>query len=325
GGRERQNSVRLGLAWIAGMHPGSLVLIHDAARPFITSDKISRVIQGAIRSGAATCAVPVKDTIKRVLPKEDHGSSPSRLFVQETVPRAGLYHTQTPQAFRFSLVWRAHQDALASGYEATDDAGLMEWKGLPVEIVPGDYQNFKITTPDDLWMAESALGQKRQAGGEHMFRIGQGFDVHQLTEGRPLVLGGVVIPYDKGLIGHSDADVLLHAVKDALLGAIAAGDIGRHFPDTDEAYRGADSVKLLQEVWRMVTTQGYRLGNLDCTVMAQRPKLAPYIEEMRGVLAKELSAEPLQINIKATTTEQLGFIGRGEGIAAQAIVLLEKV
>jgi 2-C-methyl-D-erythritol 2,4-cyclodiphosphate synthase len=157
-----------------------------------------------------------------------------------------------------------------------------------------------------------------------MMRIGMGYDVHALVEGRDLILGGVLIPHSKGLLGHSDADVLLHAIKDALLGAIAEGDIGRHFPDTDERFKGANSVKLLQHVWNMVQERGYELGNLDCVVMAQRPKLAPYIEEMRGVLARELGAELGQINVKATTTEKLGFVGREEGIAAQAVVLLVK-
>lgn len=157
-----------------------------------------------------------------------------------------------------------------------------------------------------------------------MMRIGMGYDVHALVEGRDLILGGVLIPHSKGLLGHSDADVLLHAIKDALLGAIAEGDIGRHFPDTDERFKGANSVKLLQHVWNMVQERGYELGNLDCVIMAQRPKLAPYIEEMRGVLARELGAELGQINVKATTTEKLGFVGREEGIAAQAVVLLIK-
>lgn len=155
-----------------------------------------------------------------------------------------------------------------------------------------------------------------------MMRVGLGYDVHQLVEGRPLILGGVLIPHDKGLLGHSDADVLLHAVKDALLGAIGEGDIGRHFPDTDERFKGADSVKLLMHVWGLVKEKGYKLGNLDCVIMAQKPKLAPYIDEMRGVLARELEAELGQINVKATTTEKLGFVGREEGMAAQAIVML---
>lgn len=153
-------------------------------------------------------------------------------------------------------------------------------------------------------------------------RIGNGFDVHRLVEGRPLIIGGVTIPNEKGLLGHSDADVLLHALTDALLGAIGEGDIGRHFPDTDERFRGANSVDLLRKVWQMVKEKGYSLGNADCTVIAQKPKLAPYIEEMRGVIAKELEADLPQVNVKATTTEQLGFAGRGEGIAAQAVVLL---
>ncbi|KEO81711.1 2-C-methyl-D-erythritol 2,4-cyclodiphosphate synthase [Tumebacillus flagellatus] len=157
-----------------------------------------------------------------------------------------------------------------------------------------------------------------------MMRIGMGYDVHELVEGRPLILGGVTIPHEKGLLGHSDADVLLHAVKDAILGALALGDIGLHFPDTDERFKGADSVKLLSHVWSLATERGYTLGNLDCVIMAQRPKLRPYIDEMRGVLARELGADLDQVNVKATTTEKLGFVGREEGMAAQAVVLLLK-
>ncbi|WP_043931603.1 2-C-methyl-D-erythritol 2,4-cyclodiphosphate synthase [Bacillus sp. EB01] len=157
-----------------------------------------------------------------------------------------------------------------------------------------------------------------------MFRIGQGFDVHQLKEGRPLIIGGITIPYEKGLVGHSDADVLLHTVADACLGAIGEGDIGKHFPDTDEAFKDADSAKLLEQVWKLVKEQGYRLVNADCTIIAQKPKMAPYIEAIRTRIAELLEAEPSQINVKATTTEWLGFTGRGEGIAAQAVVLLTK-
>ncbi|AUI36796.1 2-C-methyl-D-erythritol 2,4-cyclodiphosphate synthase [[Bacillus] caldolyticus] len=157
-----------------------------------------------------------------------------------------------------------------------------------------------------------------------MFRIGQGFDVHQLVEGRPLIIGGVTIPYEKGLLGHSDADVLLHAVADACLGAIGAGDIGRHFPDTDPRFKDADSAELLAHVWALARQEGYRLVNADCTIIAQKPKLAPYIEEMRAVIARLLEAERSQVNVKATTTEKLGFTGREEGIAAQAVVLLQK-
>ncbi|NSL52615.1 2-C-methyl-D-erythritol 2,4-cyclodiphosphate synthase [Calidifontibacillus erzurumensis] len=157
-----------------------------------------------------------------------------------------------------------------------------------------------------------------------MIRIGQGFDVHQLVEGRPLIIGGVTIPYEKGLLGHSDADVLLHAVTDAALGALALGDIGKHFPDTDPTYKGADSAKLLEDVWSLVKKEGYKLGNLDCTIIAQKPKMAPYIEQMRERIAKLLEAEISQVNVKATTTEKLGFTGREEGIAAQAVILLTK-
>jgi len=157
-----------------------------------------------------------------------------------------------------------------------------------------------------------------------MFRIGQGFDVHQLTEGRPLIIGGITIPYEKGLLGHSDADVLLHTVSDACLGAIGEGDIGKHFPDTDPNFKNADSAKLMEHVWQLVKEKGYELVNADCTIIAQKPKMAPYIEQMRVRIAELLEAEPDQINVKATTTEKLGFTGRGEGIASQAVVLLKK-
>ncbi|QTC40847.1 2-C-methyl-D-erythritol 2,4-cyclodiphosphate synthase [Bacillus sp. V3] len=158
-----------------------------------------------------------------------------------------------------------------------------------------------------------------------MFRIGQGFDVHQLTEGRPLIMGGITIPYEKGLLGHSDADVLLHAVADACLGAVAAGDIGKHFPDTDPEFKDADSAKLLQHVWMLVKDEGYELGNIDCTIIAQKPKMAPYIDQMRGRIAELLEADITQVNVKATTSEKLGFTGRGEGIAAQTTVLIQKI
>lgn len=157
-----------------------------------------------------------------------------------------------------------------------------------------------------------------------MFRIGQGFDVHQLTEGRPLIIGGITIPYEKGLLGHSDADVLLHTVSDACLGAIGEGDIGRHFPDTDPEFKDADSAKLMEYVWKLVTEKGYELVNADCTIIAQKPKMAPYIQQMKERIAELLDASPEQVNVKATTTEQLGFTGRGEGIASQAVVLLKK-
>ncbi len=158
-----------------------------------------------------------------------------------------------------------------------------------------------------------------------MFRIGQGFDVHQLAEGRPLIIGGIEIPYEKGLLGHSDADVLLHTVSDACLGAIGEGDIGRHFPDTDPAFKDADSAKLMEHVWSLVKEKGYALVNADCTIIAQKPKMAPYIEQIRARIAELLEAEVEQVNVKATTTEKLGFTGRGEGIAAQAVVLLQRV
>ena len=197
----------------------------------------------------------------------------------------------------------------------TDDASLFELAGLPVRLTAGEYANYKITTREDL-----PGGGIQQ--GENAMRIGHGYDVHRLVEGRPLILGGVNVPFEKGLLGHSDADVLAHAVMDAGLGAAALGDIGRHFPDTDPAYAGADSLKLLDHVVELLEEKGYQVGNVDATILAQKPKLAPYIEKMRDNLAARMKVEPDQVNVKATTEEKLGFTGAEEGIAAHAVALL---
>ena len=199
----------------------------------------------------------------------------------------------------------------ADGADLTDDCQLFEQAGRPVLLTPGDYANFKITTPED-------LREDRQ------MRIGHGYDVHKLVEGRPLILGGVNIPYEKGLLGHSDADVLAHAVMDALLGAAALGDIGRHFPDSDPAYKGADSLKLMEEVRALLEKEGWKLENLDATILCQAPKLAPHIEAMGRNIAARLGAEPGQVNIKATTEEGLGFTGLGQGIVAHAVALITR-
>ncbi|WP_226375447.1 2-C-methyl-D-erythritol 4-phosphate cytidylyltransferase [Effusibacillus dendaii] len=318
GGQERQASVWNGLQVLRALvdMQQDLVIIHDAARPLVSTTDIERIVESAREHSAVTIGTPAKDTIKKV----NNG------WVEETLLRHQLYAVQTPQGFRASLLYEAHEKAMRDNHLGTDDASLVEWAGAPVWVVEGSYRNIKITTPEDLQIAASFLQEENIYGGKgNGMRIGTGFDVHRFAEGRPLVIGGVTIPFEKGLLGHSDADVLLHAVKDALLGAIAEGDIGQHFPDTDERFRGANSVDLLKHVWQMVKERGYRLGNLDCTIMAQRPKLRPYIEEMKAVLAKELEAELSQINVKATTTERLGFVGREEGIAAEAVVLLMNV
>ncbi|WP_367946410.1 bifunctional 2-C-methyl-D-erythritol 4-phosphate cytidylyltransferase/2-C-methyl-D-erythritol 2,4-cyclodiphosphate synthase [Halobacillus salinus] len=312
GGAERQDSVLAGLNAIQNTQIP--VFIHDGARPFVNRDSLHRLAETTAEKGAALLAVKVTDTIK-----QKTGNQLS------TLDRNTLWAAQTPQAFDYDLIVKAHQQAVDSGYYGTDDASLVEKMNIEVEIVEGSYDNIKLTTPEDLHKAESYVRNLRKGKemSTPMFRIGQGFDVHQLTEGRPCIIGGVEIPHEKGLLGHSDADVLLHTIADACLGAIGEGDIGKHFPDTDPEFKDADSGKLLQHVWSIVTDRGYELGNIDCTVIAQAPKMAPYIEEIRLSIAHLLSTDISRINVKATTTEKLGFTGRKEGIAAQAVVLLQ--
>lgn len=297
GGETRADSVRNGLA----AAEGALVAIHDAARPFVSRAVITAALEAAARTGAAAPAVPVKDTIKVA-----QGGR-----VVSTPDRAMLYAVQTPQCFSREKYRQAL--ACVTGEQArqvTDDCSLFELAGMPVELTAGDYGNYKITTPDDL---------KK----EKTMRIGHGYDVHRLVEDRKLILGGVEIPYEKGLLGHSDADVLLHAVMDAVLGAAALGDIGRHFPDTDPAYRGADSLALTRAVAALIHEHGYTVGNIDATILCQKPKLAPYIEEMRRNIAAAFGVAADAVSVKATTEEHLGFTGEGLGIAAHAVALLE--
>ncbi len=312
GGAERQDSVYEGLKSVR--QTDLPVFIHDGARPFVTHENLHK-LAGVVRDkGAALLATPVTDTIKQ----KDH----AHLW---TLDRSKLWAAQTPQAFDYELITEAHERARRENYYGTDDASLVERLERQVEIVEGSYDNIKLTTPEDLAKAEAYLKDTRigKAGNQTMFRIGQGFDVHQLSEGRKCIIGGVTIPHERGLIGHSDADVLLHTIADACLGAIGEGDIGKHFPDTDPEFKDADSGELLKHVWKFVTDQGYELGNLDCTVIAQEPKMAPYIDEIRENIARLLDGEQSRINVKATTTEKLGFPGRKEGIAAQAVVLLQ--
>lgn len=310
GGAERQQSVYAGL--LALEHTGvEYVLVHDGVRPFLRKEAVEACMEQAERSGAAVLAVPVKDTIKRV---DERG------IILSTPDRDSLRAIQTPQAFRLSLLLEAHRAAAKGGYIATDDAILVERIGHAVHTVPGDERNMKITTPEDLAWSEWMLGRSEA----DMIRVGHGYDVHRLVSGRPCIIGGVHIPHDKGLDGHSDADVLLHAIADAVLGALAKGDIGRHFPDTDPTYKDADSAELLTKVWQMAKADGYRIANVDATVMAERPKLALHIPRIEERIAALLEAEPSRINVKATTSERLGFVGREEGIAAQAVVCLQK-
>lgn len=298
GGATRADSVRSGLA----AAKGQFVAIHDAARPFASAEIITAALQAAAESGAAAPAVPVKDTIKIA---DQDGK------VVATPDRAMLYAVQTPQCFDRALYLQALE--AVSGEKAslvTDDCSLFELAGLPVTLTAGDYANLKITTKEDL--------QK-----EKTMRIGHGYDVHRLVEDRKLILGGVEVPYEKGLLGHSDADVLLHAVMDAVLGAAALGDIGQHFPDTDPAYKGADSLALTREVAKIIAAHGYKVGNIDATILCQRPKLAPHIPAMRQNIADAFGLPLDAVSVKATTEEHLGFTGEGLGIAAHAVALIE--
>ncbi len=313
GGATRAESAKNG---VLAAH-GDLVAVHDAARPFVSEAVIEAAVYAAAACGAAAPAVPVKDTVKRAV-RGDGKTVPEACMVAETPDRSTLYAVQTPQCFDRAAYLAALDELDAEKARlVTDDCSLFELAGLPVHLTQGDYANLKITTKEDL----PAAAQNK---GENTMRIGHGYDVHRLVEGRKLIMGGVTIPYEKGLLGHSDADVLLHAVSDALLGAAALGDIGKHFPDTDPRYEGADSLMLLREVGRLLDETGYTVGNIDATVLCQAPKLAPHIPAMRQNIANALGLALDDVSVKATTEEHLGFTGEGLGIAAHAVALIEK-
>lgn len=296
---------------------GAIVAIHDAARPFVSTkviaDAVLPVLQGC---PMAAPAVPVKDTVKQAAFPGDGKTVPPGCMVQNTPDRSTLFAVQTPQCCsrRIYLNILSALDAETAA-KVTDDCSLFELAGLPVQLTQGDYANIKITTKEDLPVAEK----------EKAMRIGHGYDVHRLVEGRPLIMGGVNIPYEKGLLGHSDADVLAHAVMDAVLGAAALGDIGKHFPDTAAEWKGADSLKLAQAVAALVKEKGYRVVNIDSTILCQKPKLAPHIPAMRANLAAAFGMMVDDVSVKATTEEKLGFTGEGLGIAAHAVALLERI
>lgn len=302
GGATRQESVRAGLAALAG-HAPEVVLVHDAARPVIPAGTIEALLAALETHPGAIPAQPVSDTLKR--------GNESR--IGETVPRAGLFRAQTPQAFRFALLHAAHQAATA---EATDDAQLLEWQGVAVALVPGHESNVKITFPEDLARVEAHLLPRL------MPRMGTGFDVHRLVPDRPLILCGVTVPHELGLDGHSDADVGIHALCDAIYGALAEGDIGRHFPPSQMQWKDADSAQFLIHAAGRIAARGGMLVNADVTLICERPKIGPHAPAMIARLAELLGVEEKRIGVKATTTERLGFTGRGEGIAAQAAVSL---
>ena len=312
GGTTRAESAKNGVLAAAG----ELVAVHDAARPFASQAVITAALEAAARCGAAAPAVPVKDTIKAAA-RGNGKTVPDACLVYTTPDRSTLYAVQTPQCFDRAEYLAALEELDAEKARlVTDDCSLFELTGRPVELVQGDYANIKITTREDLPRAEN--------GGKKM-RIGHGYDVHRLVEGRKLILGGVEVPFEKGLLGHSDADVLAHAVMDAVLGAAALGDIGQHFPDTAEEYAGADSLMLARRVAEIMTGHGWRIENIDATILCQRPKLAPHIPAMRAKLAEAFGMPVDAVSVKATTEEHLGFTGEGLGIAAHAVALIEAV
>jgi 2-C-methyl-D-erythritol 4-phosphate cytidylyltransferase/2-C-methyl-D-erythritol 2,4-cyclodiphosphate synthase len=308
GGATRQASVLAGLRALAANQPDA-VLIHDAARPFLTKDVIDRLLSRLTSHAGAIAAVPVGDTLK----KEGSGG-----LIEGTVDRAHLWRAQTPQAFAFDGILQAHETALARGIaDLTDDASVAALAGIDVVLVPGSERNIKLTTAEDLAMAEEMLRARAPAPSIET-RTGSGFDVHQLVPGDAVWLCGLKIPHSHRLEGHSDADVALHALTDALLGAIGAGDIGQHFPPSDERWRGAASHIFLAHAASLISARGGRIVNADVTILAEAPRIGPHREAMCRRVADILGIESGRVSVKATTTEGLGFTGRREGIAAMA-------
>lgn len=310
GGATRQDSVRAGLAALAAHRP-SHVLIHDAARPFVSHDVLDRILAALATHPAVLAAEPVADTLKRATAEGT---------VAGTVDRAGLWRAQTPQAFAFAAIGALHDRAVAAGrHDFTDDAGLAEWAGTPVLLVEGSSRNTKITTAEDLRMAERLMSTDHQAAQVAMEpRSGTGFDVHRFEAGDAVWLCGVRIPHTHKLEGHSDADVGLHALTDAVLGAIGDGDIGQHFPPSDPKWKGAASHLFLEDAARRVAERGGRIVNVDVTLLCEAPRVGPHRDAMRAAVARMLGIDIGRVGVKATTTEGLGFTGRREGIAAMA-------
>ena len=301
GGSTRALSVQNGIA-AASKEENQYYAIQDGARPFASDELITRVITAAQKYGAAAPGLPVNDTIKEI---------DSSQTIVRTPNRAALVSIATPQVFEATL-YRAASKGCTDAY---DDCQLLERVGRKVQVVEGERTNIKITEPVDISRAQQIAGINRM-------RIGHGYDVHRYADGRDLILGGVKIPFERGLLGHSDADVLIHAIMDALLGAASLPDIGANFPDTDPQYEGASSVMLLERVAQMLGEAGYAVGNIDATIICQRPKLRPHIDVMRQNIAKALNIETSCVNVKATTEEGLGFTGEMQGIATHAVALL---
>jgi 2-C-methyl-D-erythritol 4-phosphate cytidylyltransferase/2-C-methyl-D-erythritol 2,4-cyclodiphosphate synthase len=320
GGATRQESVRLALN--RSSPQADLVLVHDAVRPLCDRETMQRVVDAAWRVGGAIPALPATETIQRV-------SRGGRVLA--TPPREELHAVQTPQGFHASILRSALERARKAHFEGTDESSVARWAGHSVAVVPGSPGNIKITRPMDLKVAELLLAERmhqgapeRRAEGAPMMHIGHGMDYHRLVEGRKLILGGVEIPFEKGLEGHSDADALSHAICDALLGAAAMGDVGRHFPDYDPANRNRPSLEFLRAVRQRIEKAAWTIRNVDATILAQRPKLAPFMEAMRRNIAEALGIELERVSIKATTTEGMNAEGRVEGMSAHAVALLER-
>jgi 2-C-methyl-D-erythritol 4-phosphate cytidylyltransferase/2-C-methyl-D-erythritol 2,4-cyclodiphosphate synthase len=303
GGATRQESVRAGLEALVA-HAPDVVLVHDAARPVIPPGTIPALLAALRDAPGAIPALPVADTLKRGIAGR----------IGATVPREGLFRAQTPQAFRFEALLAAHRAPSAAG--ATDDASVLEAVGAAVRLVPGAEDNIKLTYPEDLQRLERAMAELLVP------RVGTGFDVHAFADGRALVLCGVSVPHPRGLAGHSDADVGIHALCDAIYGALADGDIGRHFPPSEAAWKDADSARFLRHAAERVAGRGGRIANVDVTLICERPKIAPHAGAMMQRLAALLGIDAGRVSVKATTTERLGFTGRGEGIAAQAVATI---
>jgi 2-C-methyl-D-erythritol 4-phosphate cytidylyltransferase/2-C-methyl-D-erythritol 2,4-cyclodiphosphate synthase len=316
GGPRRQDSVER--AFRAARADATVIIVHDAARPFLSAALIDRTIAAAAEHGAAIAALPVRDTVKQATGDRHAGSR----RIAATLPREDIFLAQTPQAFRRDVLAQAFALAREQGIDATDEAMLAERAGCPVYLVEGEPGNVKITTAGDL-----AWARRQLEGGpvsSPVLRIGTGYDLHRLVRGRPLILGGVSIPFEAGLDGHSDADILCHAVTDAVLGAAAAGDIGRLFPDTDAKWKGADSVALLAGAVVRLHESGYRVVNVDATIVAERPRLLPYVDAMRENLARALDVSAAEVSVKGKTNEQVDSTGRGEAMACHAVALVVK-
>ena len=316
GGLRRQDSVASAFAQVS--ESAGVIVIHDAARPFATSDLFARVIEAAVKGGAAIAAVQAHDTVKEAT------SAPGLTIVRRTIARDSIYLAQTPQAFSRAVLEDAMERGRHALTSATDEASLAEEAGHAVRLVDGESTNIKITTEQDFSVSKALLGihDAAAASAPGVARVGTGYDLHRLEAGRRLIIGGVEIPHEAGLAGHSDADVLCHAVTDAILGAAGAGDIGQHFPDTDPRWKGASSIDLLRQAAAIVRASGYSVANVDAVIVAERPKLAPHVPGMKANLARAMGIDPSAVSVKGKTNEKVDALGRSEAIAVHAVALL---